>query len=197
MKTGIKTIIAGVSLVILGVFAVPAAIVLPLILGDSNEKQFEIPGNTQIAVEKPGRYYLWNDYQTVFQGKSYNRFKSIPDGIEIKITNAETGELLDFVSDISISSSIGSSSQNTIGYIELQEPCSVDITVIGGAEKRVFSFSKSKLRDMLWLIIGGFVLSPTLGIAGFGITTWGIVKLGRSNKKGEQGAPANVNKPHR
>jgi len=197
MRKGIKTIIAGASLFILGAIIVPVAIVLPLILGGSNEKQFKIPGNAQVLIEEPGRYYLWNDYQTVFEGKSYNRTKSIPDGIEIRITETNNGELLDFVGDASVSSSRAGSSRNTIGYIEVQYPCSVEIEVAGGEEERVFSFSEFKLLKMLRAILGGFALSLIVVITGLGITIWGIVKLVGSKKKSEQVAPADADKPCR
>ena len=182
MKPGIKTIVVGVSLFILGAVVIPMAIVLSFIIGDSNEKRFKVPGNTQLVIEKPGRYYLWNDYQTVFDGKSYNRSEIIPDGIEIKIMNAETGELFDFVSDSSISSSSGSSSKNSIGYIEIQSPCTVEIEIAGNEEKRVFSFAESNLLKMLGPIFGGFVLSMVFALAGLGIIAWGIVKLVRFKK---------------
>jgi len=197
MKTGVKTIIAGAILFVLGAFVVPLAIILPLILGDSNEIQFIVPGSTQIVIEEPGRYYMWNDYQTVFNGKSYNRSESIPDGIQIIITNTGTGEILDFVSDTSISSSRGSSSKNTLGYIEVQSPSTVDIEVFGGEEKRVFSFSESNLLKMFGLIFGGSIVAVIFGVTGFGITIWGIVKLVRSSKKGEQVAPVNAGEPRR
>ena len=186
MKTGIKTIITGAVLFIVGAFVIPLAVVLPIVIGLSNsdEKQFIIPGDTQTTIEKPGRYYLWNDHQTIFKGKSYNRSESIPDGIEIKITNVETGKLFDFVSDASMSSTSGNSSKNTIGYIEVSSPCTVDIKITGGEEERVFSLSESNLLKMIGIILGGSVLAIILGFAGFGIAVWGIVKLVRSNKKG-------------
>jgi len=102
MKTGIKTIVAGFSLFVIVVLIILLAITLSHV--DSTEKQFKVPGKTQVVIEKPGRYYLRNDYQTLFEGKNYDRAQIIPDGIEIRITNAETGKLFGFVSDTSISS---------------------------------------------------------------------------------------------
>ena len=188
MRSGIKTIVTGVLLFIVGAVVVPLVTILLLILDDSNEKQFMIPGNTQVVIEEPGRYYLWNDYQTVFQGKSYTKSQTIPDDIKITIKNEETGELFDFVSDTSISSSRGSSSKNSIGYIEVQELGSVHIDILGGNEERIFSFAQSGLLAMFGLILGGFGLSMILSLSGIGLTIWGIVKLVRSKKKSEQGA---------
>lgn len=199
MKAGVTTIVVGI-IFIFGAFAAPAAIVLPLILprllGDASEEQFKVPGRVEVMAEEPGRYYLWNDYQTVFRGKTYNRSKSVPDGMEIRITHAKTGEPFDFVSDTSISSSSGANSKNTIGYVEVKEPCRVAIEVSGGEEERVFSFSPFRLWRMLKLILGGFALSFVLGVAGVGVTIWGIVKVARAGKTDEPVVPAVVDKPN-
>ncbi|MCI5223813.1 MAG: hypothetical protein D3924_14355, partial [Candidatus Electrothrix sp. AR4] len=80
MKPGIKPIILGVILFTLGGVALPAAILLPLFLGDSIDKQFTIPGSIQVAIEESGHYYLWNEHQTIFNGKTYNRPENLPDG---------------------------------------------------------------------------------------------------------------------
>lgn len=182
MKTEIKLIIAGATLFVLGAFVIPLATVLPLILRDSSDDQFKVPGTTQVKIEEPGSYYLWNDYQTVFEGKSYNRSQNIPDGIEITLQNKETGEKFNFISDTSISSSSGSSSKNSIGYIEVQTPGTVEISISGGDEERVFSFSRSDLLLMFGMIFGGLALSMLIGFSGFGLTIWGIVKLVQSKK---------------
>lgn len=194
MKTGIITIITGVVLLVLGGFVIPLLLVLSLVLGKPHEIQFKIPGSSQATVEKPGRYYVWNDFQTVYNGTSYNRSESIPDGIKIRIHNSQ-GELLTFVSDTSMSSSAGSSSKNSIGYVEVQSPGEVRIEVSGGNEERIFSFSESGLLKMFGLFFGGFGCSMLVGISGFGIIIWGIVKLVGEHKKVEQNAGGNVAPP--
>jgi hypothetical protein len=182
MKSGIGTLITGVVL-LLGAFVIPLLLVLHLVLGGSNAVQFKIPGAIEAAVKEPGRYYLWNDFQTMYAGKNYNRPEGIPDGIEIAIHDSN-GELLTFVGDASISSSAGGTSKKSIGYVEVQSPGKVRIEVAGGNEERVFSFSQFGLMKMFRFILGGFGLSVLVGVAGLGVTIWGIVKLVRANKKG-------------
>ena len=182
MKSGIKTIIAGISLFILGAVVVPLAVVLPLILGDSNEEQFKVPGNTQIVIEEPGRYYLWNNYKTVLQGKTYNSSESTPDGIQIKIRNGETGELFDFVGDSSMALSTLRNMKTSIGYIEAQEGGSLHIDVEGGNEERVFSLSKFSMRVMFGLIFGVLGLSLIICCSGFGVLAWGILRAAKSKQ---------------
>ncbi|GHB92575.1 hypothetical protein [Cerasicoccus arenae] len=184
MKKGLKTLIVGILLFAVGTFVVPIAFILPIILDGADERQFIIPGTTEVEISEPGRYYLWNDFQTVYSGKSYSRSNSIPDGLEITITKQD-GEGLAFSSDTSISSSSGSSSKNSIGYVEVSSPCKLTVSVLGNSDKRVFSFSQSGLMKMFGLIFGGFGLSMLLAISGAGISIWGIVKLVKNDKKSE------------
>ena len=195
MKAGVKTIISGVFLIILGAFVIPLTVVLFLILDDSNEKQFMIPVTTVVAVEEPGRYYLWNEYQTVFNGISYNRSESIPDGIEIKIRNHETGKPYDFISNGSISSNSKGSSRNSIGYVEIQSVGSIDIEIAGGNEERIFSFSQFDLWAIFGLVFGGIGISMMTCLSGFGLAIWGIINVSKSNKKGKEVNPVTMNKP--
>lgn len=187
MKPGVKTIIAGAVLFLIGAVVVPLSIALPLILGTPKAAQFIIPGTMATKIEKPGRYYLWNDFQTMYDGKSYNRSESIPDGLEIHVRDSK-GEPINFVSDTSITMSNGGASRHSIGYVELASPGKVSIEVSGGNEERVFSFAQSGLLKMFVRIVGGVGIALVFGFAGFGIIIWGIVKLVRGRKTGGQRA---------
>lgn len=196
MAPGIKRLVTGVTLFILGIFFI--SIVVPVLfydlLDNRNGEQFKVPGITQVIVEEPGRYYLWNDYQTVFEGKSYNRLNTIPDGMEIKIRNQETSKPFNFVTDLSISSNRGTSSSNSIGYVEVPAPVEIEIEIVGGNEDRIFSFARSVFTAQLGLIVGGSLLSMAICFLGFGLVVWGIVKLVNSNKNDDE---ADMDKPRR
>ena len=194
MAPGSKTLITGIILFILGMIVI--TMVMPILLydliDDSNGEQFRVPGSTQIIVEEPGRYYLWNNYQTVFEGKSYNRSKTIPDGMEFKISNKETSKPFDFVTHLSISSNRGTSSSNSIGYVDVLSPGRVDIEIVGGGEERIFSFSRSVFTPLLALIVCGALLSMAISFIGFGLFIWGIVKRVNSKKNDDE---ADTDKP--
>ena len=177
MKKGIKTLITGILLSAVGAIVVPIAVVLPLILDKSDQQQqFVVPSTTEVEVGEPGRHYLWNDYQTFYDGKNYSQSKSIPDGIEIHVADLD-GKSLPFTSDTSISSSVGSYSKNSIGYVEVDSPGKLTVAVSGSPDNRVFSFSKSEIMKILGLIFGGIGLCLLLTTAGIGISIWGIIKL--------------------
>ncbi len=185
MKPGLKTLITGIILFILGGFVIPFLLILPLFLNQSANKQFLIPGSREVTVEKPGRYYLWNDFQTVYNGKSFSRSETIPDGLEIAVTD-DTGKILAFNSDTSTSSSSGSSSKNSIGYVEVSNPSTLLISVSGDSEERVFSFAQSIFPKMFLAILGGGTASLLIAFIGFGLGIWGVIKL-VTNKPGESG----------
>jgi len=177
MKRGIKTTITG-AILLVAAFVVPFLSILPFLLKHQNENQFKIPGSIQVTAEKPGRYYLWNDFRTVLDGRTFNQSEHIPNGLNISVEDSN-GRKLAFVSDTSISSTNGSSAKNTIGYVEIEHPGKVTVRVSGGSEERVFSFSQSGLLKMFLLLIGGFGASAIFGLTGLCFIVWGIVKLVR------------------
>lgn len=189
MRPGVRTMVTGVILFVLGAVVVPGACILALVRLDGVEKQFAIPGSTRVEILEPGRYSLWSNHKTVFQGRVYNRSEDLPDGIQIKIRNGDTGELLDFVADGAYSSSGTGSSKRSIGYIETQGPVTIQIEVTGGNEERVFSFSRSFLSD-IWIILGlalgGSCLSLIVAISGPIVVLRGVLKLANSRQDGER-----------
>jgi len=186
MKPGIKTIIAGGVTFLLGAFVVPLLFILPLILGHQQDARFKAPGSIEVAVKEPGRYYLWNDFRTIYNGKSYDRAETIPDGLEFQVRDAE-GHLLELVSDASISMSSGSSAKKSIGYVEVEHPCKVTVQVSGG-EETIFSFSQFGWLRMLGLVVGAVGLSMVVAIAGLALIVWGIVKVVRATRRGDPNA---------
>lgn len=176
MKRGLKTLIVGIVLILLGSIVIPIALIAPLVMSDQSAKQFIVPGTAQFQADEPGRYYLWNDYQTVYQGTSYNESETIPSGLTFSITDSQ-GTPLSFISDTSISTTAGSSASNTIGYVETSQPDRLDINVSGSTSNRVFSFSQFSLGKLFGLIFGSACLCFVLVCAGVGIGIWGLVKL--------------------
>lgn len=188
MKRGLGTIIAGAVLFIAGAFVIPAAILVPLILNQSKAQQFLVPGSVEIMAREPGRYYLWNDYQTIFNGRTYNSPEDLPGGLEIEVMN-DRGNRLAFISDGSTTSSNGSSSKKSIGYVEVPSPGRLFVSVSGNADQRVFSFAPSKIMKVLGLILGGTGVSALTALAGIVLSILGIVRLSRNNTPAPPHAP--------
>jgi len=183
MKTGTNLIIAGVTILALGSFISPLLIVMHIVQDSGTDHtQFKIPGQIRVTASAPGRYYLWNDNKTIYGGISYNRSESVPDGIKIRLSNPDTGEPYDFVSNTSMSVSSGSSEKHTIGYITIEKPCDINIDISGGNEERIFSFSRAVFMKIMGLILGVIALAMTAAITGIAMIVFGIIKTSERQK---------------
>jgi hypothetical protein len=175
MKPGVKTIISG-ALFILCSLIVPLLIALPLILGKADEIRFRVPVNTEFTAREPGRYILWNDYQTLYNGRNYNQSQSLLDGMKIQILDAN-GSPLELINDGSTSVTSGTDAAKSIGYVEIEHPGKLQIEVSGGTEDRVFSFGRSRVLRIVGTILVGIGASVLLGLLGVLLVVWGIIKM--------------------
>ena len=185
MKPGIKPLVTGIVLVFLGIAVVPPLCAVSGIFwmhGDPQEVRFRVPGTATARTETAGRYYLWNDYRTVYEGKFYDRPPKIPDGLEIHIRDAN-GNALEFVRGGSMSSRMGDTSSNSIGYVDVKSPGELQIEVQGVHEERVFSFAISKIPRILLWVSGGLGVMAILGFGGQGLIVWGVVTLARARQQ--------------
>jgi hypothetical protein len=176
MKRGTKVFISGLILTIVGAFLVPYMMIMPLFKAEYPEFKFKNPGKDNISLTEPGKYYLWNDYQTVYEGKVYNTSKQLPNGTTVKIFDLNSGKELKFNSDSSISVSMGNDAQNSIGYVEISGPQTLDIQIESG-EERVFTFAQSRFMKILKSITGAIVLTAVLTVSGIIFIIWGIIRM--------------------
>ncbi|MDG1301747.1 MAG: hypothetical protein P8R37_09195 [Opitutae bacterium] len=182
MKAGAKQIIAGAIVFGIGVICVPFLIVLTLLRDRSDLLEFEVPGVAMAFVDTPGRYYLWHDYQTMYDGRTYHNPIELPDDLVIKIS-AQGGIPLDFVSDSHASFSTIGRARQSLGYVEVNKAVQVTIDVTGGAESRIFSFSPFSVSRFVGLIVKGFLFAGLAAISSLGLIIWGIVKLANAPRK--------------
>lgn len=180
MKLGTKRIIGGACLLVLAAAITPAAIAYHLLRADPSSQQFQAPGVMDIDVQQPGRYYVWNEYQTIYEGRVYDRSEELPDGMQITITKRPSGKSIALVGRQSISSSSGPSSKRSIGYIDLETPASLRIEVSGLDDERVIGFSRSRIKMILLWIVAGGITASLLGLGGLGLLAWGIITLART-----------------
>jgi hypothetical protein len=150
MKKGEGLIISGGVLFALGAFILPVIASIYMVSSAIKNKEFSIQApafksssSTEIRADEPGRYYLWNNYQTIHNGHSYNLSENLPNGIEFKFTDKDSGKPFVFKSYTGMTSSGTGSSKRTVGYINVTNACTVVIDISGGGEERIFSFYRS------------------------------------------------------
>lgn len=180
-----KKLILGVVLFAVG-FMSPLLLVVSL-LGSLTEETvaLEAPGEIEVTVEEPGRYYVWNEYRTVYEGRTYSQSETLPSGIAFSLTEAESGTELPLSTDMSMSWSGGDRKKTSVGYFGIEEPGDYVLSVQGPEEPRVFSFGPSLFGDLpafLGRMILGAVLALAGVIGGVLLVIFGILELVRKDR---------------
>lgn len=176
MKKGVTLIVIG-SLLCLAAFSFGFIKFFNALMSmEPHENAFLVPGQTEVQVTEPGEYYLWNVYQTVYEGRAYNQSSNLPNGVEIDITDAG-GHTLDLDSDQNASASINNHQMQAIGRVLISQPGAIQIEVSGDFEQRVFSFSQFRIFKMMRELFALFAACSLVFIIGCGLLVWGIMIL--------------------
>jgi putative Mn2+ efflux pump MntP len=183
MKKGVKKIICGAIIFVIGML-MPFAFIIPLFFQDSGTT-FCTPGSVEIKVEKPGRYYLWNNYYTVFEGRSYSFDKQLPGGMTFSLVDKKNGSDVPMQTGSGMSSESGSQKRASVGYFDLPEPGQYTLSVTGNKQARIFSFGKSLFGNTIFMIGGmiiGFIFTFAAAIGALILIILGIIDLVRDTK---------------
>jgi len=189
MKKPKKLFISGIILFVGGIIAYAILMIylyLPLwtFLICNDDIQFLIPGSVEIEIEDEGRYYLWNDYQTVYEGKTYSMPEEVPDNLIISLKTKDGALHYDIIGKTSISSSSYPTSKKSIGYFDITVHGDYILEVKGESKPRVFSFRQfnyDTLEFAMVLGIGGAVCFLII-FAGFAIGVVGVVKMVKAKR---------------
>ena len=164
---------------LVGVFTVVGAVVFfgvmfsTLYRGVSLDPQFPASGNIEVSTLDHDRYYLWDNYVTMFKGERLRHSSKFPDDVEISVKDG-LGQELEFTPDTSHSWSIGNHSKRSIGYVEAIPGSDLTIQITGGDGQRVLSFAKADMKRDLWRKLGGFIIAVIVGGVGVIFGIWGI-----------------------
>ena len=73
MPKGLRRLLSGIVLILLsgGLFGYIMYDFAMQFKGSDNLQRFIVPGEFTTTLSTPGRYVLWNNHQTNFQGKAY------------------------------------------------------------------------------------------------------------------------------
>jgi hypothetical protein len=99
MTQPIKRILIGIALFFLGGFIIPSIVWFSIFFHlrmAAPQAKFIIPDVVEVLIEKPGKYYVWNNYRTVFEGRTYSTAEELPGGIEITLHQKENNRSLAF-----------------------------------------------------------------------------------------------------
>ena len=177
MKPGLKRLIAGILLLALAVIVPTAMIVRTVMLiGSAPEERFEIPGSVEFEAQEAGRYYLWHQYETLYNGITYNDPTGLAEGLKIEVTNGK-GDALEFIGSGTMTSSGSSGTKRSVGYVELNGPDTLKFTVAGECPPIIFSVSEFHLYDILRSIFLGLAMAGLCALLGVILFIWGLIRL--------------------
>jgi uncharacterized membrane protein len=139
-------------------------------------KQFLAPGRHAIELKKSGGYLVWNDYRTVYQGRSYDESEHLPKGAQISVIERSSGRALAVDSSRGGTNESGSNKSVAVAQFYITQPGAYEIVVEGDFPPRVFSVG----RNLLFQIAGGFFGAFALVFIGFSaalaIAGWAFLK---------------------
>ncbi len=167
---------AAAGAVAVATVAAVVALVAWFVLTLDQGEQFIGPGRHTATFTTPGSYIVWNDYRTVFGGRSYDESEKLPSGVQVTVRDADGGQPLAVSPSLNMSSDMGKASRRSIASFEIKHPGRYEIVVDGDFPARVFSASKDFLFSLLAVIFGALaLLFLGFGVA-IGILCWVFIK---------------------
>jgi hypothetical protein len=182
MKGNVKYIILGVVIFVAGAVATPIVLVTYLFTLEDQTQKFKIPGRLEVSIEEPGKYYLWNEYRCVFEGKTHSSSRELPNGIFFELVGMNTSEKPPLNSNQSMSVSSGNDLSVSIGYYKVTQPDDYILEVFGETEERIFSFGTSRFSKIMIAVATGGAISMVVSLTGIAVVIYGIVQLVKKKK---------------
>src|SRR6185437_2186305 len=131
-----------------------------------------VPGDTVFGISKAGRYTLWTQVESSFQGKLMTFPTGLPPGVTIAITH-ENGSIVPVRSQwpTTHKETGGGSIQVAIGTVTFPSPGSYRVAAEGLQEKRALYLDQSDMRAFFVKA----VIALALPIVFLGGIAWAIV----------------------
>ena len=165
--------IAGIGLVILGT-AIFAFTMARLVTGTALDPQTKVPGKVVAEIDTPGRYYLWDNHWTTFDGERVQHAADFPETAKILAHDA-SGAQLEFVQDASQNWSIGNNGKTSIGYIDIASPTTIHFDIEDIGRERIVTVSDATMKQELWSRLGGLGIGLIMGLVGVPIGLFGLL----------------------
>jgi uncharacterized membrane protein len=165
-------VLAG-ALALGGVLAA-AGLIAWLVLTWEEGAQFVAPGRQALTLDS-GEHVVWNDFITVFEGRSYQSSKDLPDGVQITVTDGGGASVV--LRRASGATYKGSNTERVaVMKFDSARPGRYEIAVRGDFQPRVFSVGPDHTSALLWTILGSIAL-VFLGLGtGIGIAAWVFIQ---------------------
>lgn len=168
-----KTIQAGLAGLALSLIA-GSGLILLLLYPSGEVYTIKGPGQSRVAIEKPGIYYVSYLFKTEYGGQIYDQQAQLPPDTIFYLAEAESNRQVALHQDTSLQQA-GSCS---VGYFEVTQPGQYKLSIRNFEESRIFSLGPTLKGNVthhfLSLICIGLsaMLCSTLSV---GVLSWGII----------------------
>lgn len=174
-----KTFIAGIIIVVVGVALIFVATIVPYPRWTMPDHQFIVPGRTEVTLDAPGRYIVWNNTRTTFEGRRYRSSSNLPGYLDFDIRTAD-GRRIERHYEPAVSMSRGDDVRRVAFSFVVDQAGDVVIEATGPVQPRVLVINDLDVwRQYLWANRGvkAGIAIIVLGLAAMII---GIVRHARS-----------------
>ena len=167
----------------------PAA-VLWLGLSQPKPTQFLAPGPINFTASQAGKYVLWHEYDTIFDGVTYSG-DTLPPGLVIRCRDAISGTNLSVRADRGATMSTGNVQRRSVAAVDISTPGRYLVSVEGASQPILFSFGPAILGKILGSIFGAIPVALALLIGGvvLAANTWIRRSRALRNLRSENTAP--------
>ena len=171
---------AGIALIIAGI-AIFVFTLARLMNGAALDLQTKVPGTVSAQIDTPGRYYVWDNHWTMFDGQRVQYAADCPVEAQIVIHDTN-GNPLEFVPDTSQNWSIGNNEKSSIGYIDIPAVTSIRLYIANVGRERIVTVSNRSMKEELWARLGGFGIGLLVGVVGVPVAFVGFLTRRRPEK---------------
>ncbi|MCB9952490.1 MAG: hypothetical protein H6824_16065 [Planctomycetaceae bacterium] len=178
----------GLVMIVLGI-AIFVFTLIRLIGGEALEPQTKVPGTITADIDLPGRYYVWDNHWTNFEGERVKYPADWPNEATVTVRDADGTELA-FVPDASHSWSIGNNAKTSVGFIDVPSATTIRVDIDSVGRERIVTVSSRTMKQELWSRLGGFAVGIIVGLAGVLIGVFGLLVRRQPSTAADQPNPA-------
>jgi len=190
IRPGKTWYVIAAALLAVGVVAMPIWLVTNVVEVFSTAERFVAPGAKTFTLTEAGKYVLWHEAKTDFEGKHYSSPPALPDGVTIKVVQEETGQELPLEKALNASESTPSHESHSICTFTIDSAGDYGVTVTDLDSPRVLKVRRSVLDAMGWDIAQGIVFFLVCAIAGIAIIVVVTSRRSKAKREIQAGGPA-------
>lgn len=185
----------GAAAIVLATLVAVGGIAVWLFLEYEAAVPFLAPGRHTVELKKPGSYLVWNDFRTVFKGRSYDEPRHLPHGAQISVIDKSSGQALSVGSYSGATSTTGSTESIAVVQFSITQPGLYEIVVAGDFPQRVFSVG----RNLVFHIVGAVSGAIALVFVGFGaalaVAGWAFLRREEARAAAARAHPTPTSSP--